>query len=60
MTEKEKKELWDFLGDKVSVVTLNINQSEKGLEFDLTPVPGYQEAIFNHFIEGVKNDDTSI
>ena len=54
MTAKEKKDLSDFLGDKVHVVGLEIIQSEKGLECDLKPVPGYREAIFNHFIEGIK------
>jgi len=54
MTTQEKKELWDFLGDKVQVVRLNINQTEKGMEYELKPVPGYREDIFNHLIDGVK------
>ena len=55
MTEKEKKDLLEFFNNKVHVVGLNIKQSEKGLECGLKPVPNYQEAIFNHFIEGVKH-----
>jgi len=55
MTEKEKTVLWEFLGNKVHVVGLEINQTEKGLECDLKPVPVYRDAIFNHFIEREKH-----
>ena len=55
MTENEKKDLWEFLSNKVQVVGLNIKQSGKGLECVLKPVPNDQEAIFNHFIKGEKH-----
>ena len=54
MTENEKKDLLAFFGSKIHVLALDINQSEKGLDCELTPAPVFQEAILNHLIEGEK------
>ena len=51
MTENEKNVLLTFLGNKIQVFTLDINQSENGLKCELKPVPAFQQAIINHLIE---------
>ena len=60
MTENEKKDLMAFFGNKIQVLGLDIKQSEKGMECELKPNPDFKEAIINHYVEGVKNDDTDL